>query len=292
MTKDNKKGVKKEEKPVTTVPGETAPTSPLQDATASPIQVTIVAPTEDATAVPTEPVTASPIKGTTAVPAEDTTSPRIENDYVSSYVGRSSIPTSGTSTTSDYFPSGSAWPWTDLKEKNWSSEEYISFLKDAKTNQEVLKFKTTELDAIEAFKTKQECHRYRLKRNQKLAFYDSILIIFDNILKILPVVIFSSLPLLLLGNVLPLKLVNATQYNNSTNASANDILSQNTDLIYWVYGIMVSAIIIALVLRYIFKNEFMINEQYVIAVNKKEEEIVEKNKKAVNNPDNENVNDR
>lgn len=213
------------------------------------------------------------------IPEPNTTGQRAETDFTSHYVPYSSTPTSGMSTSSDYFPGGSAWPWTDLKDKNWSSDEYISFLKDAQTKEGVLKFKATELDKIEAFETKQECHRYRLKRYQKLAFFDSILIIFDNILKILPVVIFSSLPLLILGNVIPFKLVNATQYNNSTNASTNSVLSQSTNLILWVYGIMVSAIIVALVLRYIFKNEFMINEQYIIAVNKKEEEIVEASKK-------------
>ncbi len=41
---------------------------------------------------------------------------------------------------------------------------------------------------------------------------------------------------------------------------------------------MFCAVIIALILRWIFKNEWMIREQYIIAVNKKEEEIVMGNK--------------
>ena len=56
-----------------------------------------------------------------------------------------------------------------------------------------------------------------------------------------------------------------------------NINSKNFDdyLIYIVYDVMISTIIISFVLRWIFKNEWMIIEQYIIAVNKKEEEIVE-----------------
>lgn len=56
-----------------------------------------------------------------------------------------------------------------------------------------------------------------------------------------------------------------------------NINSENFDdyLIYIVYDVMISTIIISFVLRWIFKNEWMIIEQYIIAVNKKEEGIVE-----------------
>jgi len=159
----------------------------------------------------------------------------------------------------DYFPSGSSYPWTDLTtDDKWPSSDYIKFLKDPKTKDESsLKFNYKELEKIEAFTKKEQCHSYRLGKNKSLAFYDSLLILFDSILKILPVVMLSSLPLLLLNNI----------------ASPTSNLDMN--LLLWIYGIMISAVIVSLGLRWIFKNEFMIREQYIISVNKKEEEIVE-----------------
>jgi ABC-type sugar transport system permease subunit len=161
-----------------------------------------------------------------------------------------STPSSGVS---NYIPSGSARPWTD---KKWDSKDYISFLKkdDTKTRTK-LKFRDKELNKIDGFTTKEGCHGYRLGKNKSFAFFESLLIIFDNILKILPLVMFSSLPLLILRN------------SSSENFDDNFVIL--------IYGVMICAIIISFVLRWIFKNEWMIIEQYIIAVNKKEEEIVE-----------------
>jgi hypothetical protein len=198
----------------------------------------------------------TPHDTTAGIPAEVPETPeRNQWNYWSS-------PSSATSASSasDYFPSGSSYPWSDLTmDEKWPSSDYISFLKNSETKEESkLKFDDKELEKIESFTTKEECHRYRLGKNKSLALYDSLLILFDNILKILHVVMLSSLPLLLLNNI-------ASPTNNF------DIY-----LIILIYSIMISAVIVSLVLRWIFKNEWMIREQYIIAVNKKEEEIVSK----------------
>ena len=78
-----------------------------------------------------------------------------------------------------------------------SFEEYLSFLTSKKTEDELKIIPDTdELRKITDLKTKQDLHRYILRNNKELSIYDSYIMITENILKVLPVVVFSSLPLL------------------------------------------------------------------------------------------------
>ena len=105
------------------------------------------------------------------IPAED------EETEDNIWVHKNYYPISSSSS-SDYFPSGSSYPWTDLTtEQKWPSSDYISFLKNSSTKEETkLKFDDEELNKIEKFTTKEQCHQYRLRKNKSLAFFDSILI--------------------------------------------------------------------------------------------------------------------
>lgn len=163
--------------------------------------------------------------------------------------------------TTDYNPSGSSYPWTDItKKEEWKFKDYYDFLKDKKTKKETkLNIEKTELDKINKLKTKVECHRYRLTKFRMLAKYDTYLLLLDNILKVIPVVLLSSLPLLLLRGIPEIKISN--------------------EIIIGIYISMIVAVIISSLLRWRFKNNWMTTDQYIIAVNKKEEEIVEQNTK-------------
>ena len=153
---------------------------------------------------------------------------------------------------SEFHPSSSALPHTDEK---WDSKTYIEFLKDEKTKEETkLSIKYTEIDKIDKFTTKEDCHRYRLKLNKPISWLDTFLVLFDNILKILPVVMLSSLPILFLKNI------------NSQDFDIN--------LLYEIYGIMLIFLIISVICRSLIKNKSMTLDQYLVAVNKKEEYLV------------------
>lgn len=157
------------------------------------------------------------------------------------------------STTSDYFPSGSAWPWTDEK---WNSNDLINFFKDEHYREETkIQLDDKELETIRNFTHKEQCHSYRLSKNGILAMYDTLLVVFDNILKIVPTVLLSSLPLLILKNTIS----GTTGFDNN--------------LIVTIYGIILIAILLSSIPRWFFKKRLMTIEQYVIIAIKKEEEL-------------------
>lgn len=128
-------------------------------------------------------------------------------------------------------------------------------MKEEKTKKETkLSIKKDEIEKIDGFTTKEDCHRYRLGLNKPISWRDTFLVLFDNILKILPVLMLSSLPILFLTNI------------NSQDFDIN--------LLWIVYGLMFIFLIISIICRSIIKNKLMTFDQYLIAVNKKEESLV------------------
>ena len=98
----------------------------------------------------------------------------------------------------DYYPSGSRVPDDyDLK-----YDEYIKLLTDKKTKKETkIPIDKDEIDKIAKLETQLDCIRYILGSKYLYSKYETIVVICDSILKVLPTVIFASLPLLLLKDV-------------------------------------------------------------------------------------------
>lgn len=98
----------------------------------------------------------------------------------------------------DYYPSGSAIP----RDYDFGFGEYKTFLLDEKTREESkIPIKKDEVEKIAKIKTKTECVRYILKNKTLYSKWETILVVCDNILKVLPTVIFSSLPILIFTSI-------------------------------------------------------------------------------------------
>jgi len=157
--------------------------------------------------------------------------------------------------TDSFYPSSQAWPWTDLTEKKWEVNDYVSLWKDKEIKKETkLKIDDEEIKKISEFNNKYQCHSYRLSKINILSLMDTFLVLFDNILKILPVVILSSLPLFILAN------------SNSVN--------YDRDLVILIYALLVLSLLISLICRWLIKKHTMAIEQYLVIAIKKEEELV------------------
>ena len=114
------------------------------------------------------------------------------------HVSSEGIVTSSGYSLGDYYPSGSRIP----KGYGLKITDYKALLADEKTKKETkIPFDKDEIEKISKLNTRKDCVKYILGNKNSFARYETYIIICDSILKVLPTVIFASLPLLLLRDI-------------------------------------------------------------------------------------------